>query len=138
MSLACRSGWLLIALGLVSAPGLAKPVFIAESPGKTRYFIDDATLTDLSQPGGAIRQAKILSRSAPDPQLRAGQVAAESIMQFNCTAQSWRQWLTTSIRKDGTRQVLITPSPTRAFTATREGSFERKLLQSACTMRKTN
>lgn len=136
MSIARRSRWLPAALAVLAAPSMAKPVFIAETPGKTRFFIDDASLSDLPQPGGSIRQATVLSRNAPDPQLKTGQVAAEGIMQFNCAAQSWRQWSTTSVRKDGSRQVLVTPSPTRSFTATREGSFERKLLQAACAMRK--
>lgn len=122
---------------LAAAPALAAPVFVAETPGRTKFLIDDATVEDIVISGTKVRQARILTRSAPDPQMTSGQVAADGIMQFNCDARTYRQWSTTSIRKDGTRAELIRPLATRRFNPTRDGSFERKLLIAACAMRKT-
>ncbi len=122
---------------LAAAPVLAVPVFVAETPGGTKFLIEDTTVEDIAIGGAKVRQARILTRNAPDPQMVSGQVGADGIMQFDCAARTYRQWSTTSIRKDGTRAELIRPLATRRFNATRHGSFERKLLIAACTMRKT-
>jgi hypothetical protein len=123
---------------LTAAPGLATPVFVAETPGHTKFLIDDATLKDLVIGGAKVRQARILTHNASDPQMTSGQVGADGIMQFDCAALSYREWSTTSIRKDGTRAEVVRPLASRRFVPTRAGSFERKLLLAACTMRKTN
>ena len=125
----------LMMIALAGAGAQARPVLVAETPGHTKFLIESSSLTDLELGGVNIRQALVLTRSAPDPGLRSGQVAAEGQMQFDCAGLTYREWSTTSIRLDGTRQVVVPPSATRKFSPTRDGSFERKLLQAACTMR---
>jgi hypothetical protein len=122
---------------VITGPALAKPVFVAETPGHTRFLIDDASLVDLTIGGAVVRQARILTENPADARLVSGQVGAEGVMQFNCAQNTYREWTTTSIRKDGTRQIVTPPSPARRFYPTRDGSFERKLLSAACTMRKS-
>ncbi|WP_310531109.1 hypothetical protein [Novosphingobium sp.] len=123
---------------LAAAPGLATPVFVAESPGHTKFLIDDATVKDVAIGDARVRQVRVLTHNAFDPQMTSGQVGADGIMQFDCGALSYREWSTTSIRKDGARVEVVRPLASRRFVPTREGSFERKLLMVACTMRKTN
>lgn len=124
----------LLAFGMAHA----RPVVVAETPGHTKFLIDDATITDMAIGGAVVRQARVLTENAPDPKMVSGQVGADGVMQFNCAAQSYRQWRTTSIRKDGSRVELVTPMPARRFNPTRDGSFERKLLAAACAMRKAS
>ncbi|MFM6933028.1 MAG: hypothetical protein ACKOUT_12385 [Novosphingobium sp.] len=136
MRIVFHAFWSAMGAMLAVAPALAAPVLVAETPGHTKFLIDDATLEDIAIGAAKVLQARILTRSAPDPQMLSGQVGADGIMQFNCAAQSYRQWSTTSIRKDGSRVEMVRPLATRSFNPTREGSFERKLLLAACTMRR--
>ncbi|MFM5908693.1 MAG: hypothetical protein ACKOPO_14085, partial [Novosphingobium sp.] len=99
----------------------ARPVFVAETPGHTRFSIDDASIVELTIGGARVRQARILTQNVPDPALVSGQIAADGVMQFNCAAQSYREWSTVAIRKDGTRQEVVSPLATRGFNQTRDG-----------------
>jgi hypothetical protein len=121
---------------LVSCSALtAKPVLIAETPGKTRFYADDATVQDLPTSDGTIRQAHIRTESAPDPGLKAGQVAAEGVMQFRCALRQYRQIETTAINLDGSRRQVVAPSSTRKFMQTAPGRFENTVLEAVCRMK---
>lgn len=121
----------------MAATGLAaRPVVVFETPGHTRYYIDDQSVVELGLPGGPVIMARISSQSAPDPHLVSGQVAADGLMQFRCAQSSYRQWNVFAIGKDGSRQQVVAPNAARAFSPTREGSPERKLVQTACAMKR--
>jgi hypothetical protein len=120
---------------LLAPPLAAKPVLIAQTPGHTQFFVDDATVQDLPSADGPIRQAHISTRSAPDPHLRAGQVAAEGVMQFRCAQRQYRQMQTTSINLDGSRRTAVPPSTTRAFVQTAPGRFENTVLDAVCRLK---
>jgi len=113
----------------------AKPVLIAETSGHTRFFADDATLRDLPSRDGPIREVHIRTESAPDPQLRAGQIATEGVMQFRCARRQYRQLQTTAINLDGSRQITVPPSTTRQFLQTAPGRFENTVLEAVCRMK---
>lgn len=125
----------LLALGL-PALAHAKPVLVFETPGHTRYLIDDASAAELRLREGTVVMARVMTQSAPDPRMTAGQVAADGLMQFRCDQNSYRQWNVFSIGKDGSRNQVIAPNAARGFTVTRPGSFERKLLQAACALKR--
>jgi hypothetical protein len=118
----------------LAGPAAARPVLVFETPGHTRYFLDDASAVELPLREGSVVMARVLTQSAPDPHLISGQVAADGLMQFQCASASYRQWNVFSIGKDGSRNQVVAPNAARAFTATRPGSFERKLLQAACAL----
>ncbi|MBS0476043.1 MAG: hypothetical protein JSR28_12995 [Proteobacteria bacterium] len=120
---------------LCSAAVEAKPVPAGETPAHTKFFIDDATLSQVALADGPALQALIITRNAPDPQIKSGQIGAASMMQFRCRRKSYRQWSTDALHKDGTRVRVVSPDPARSFSATREGSFERRLLDAACAMK---
>lgn len=124
-----------LAAALLASPLTAKPVLIAQTPGHTQFFVDDATVQDLPSADGPIRQARITTRSAPDPHMRAGQVAAEGVMQFRCAQRQYRQMQTTSINLDGSRRPAVPPSTTRAFAQTAPGRFENTVLEAVCRLK---
>ncbi|MDE2596188.1 MAG: hypothetical protein KGL44_04840 [Sphingomonadales bacterium] len=123
-----------LAAALWSQAAATRPVFVAETPGHTRFSIEDSSVRDLPSPQGMIRQVQLYTQSAPDPALIKGQVAAEGTMQFRCAAQTYREVTTTAIYKDGSRHLVIPQSETRAFSRTAPGRFERTLLEAACRM----
>lgn len=129
------SALIVLATLALSAPLRAKPVFIAETPGHTRFFIEDGSVKIVQLTGGAALQATILTVNSPDPALKSGQIRAEGIMQFRCAENAYREWSTTSIQKDGRRIQVVPPNPDRKFAVTRPGSFERKVLNAACNLR---
>lgn len=116
--------------------GWAKPVMVFETPGGTRYYLDDTSAVELRLREGTVIMARVTTKSAPDPRMTAGQVAADGLMQFRCADSSYRQWNVFSIAKDGTRSQVVAPNAGRAFAATRPGSFERRLLVAACALKR--
>ncbi len=113
----------------------AKPVLIAETAEKTRYYADDATVKDLPSVEGPIRQVQIRTERLPALGLRAGQVATEGVMQFRCALRQYRQVQTTAINRDGSRQEVVPLSSTRQFTQTAPGRFEHTVLEAVCRMK---
>lgn len=124
-----------VALGF-PALAWAKPVLVFETPGRTRYYIDDTSAVELKLREGTVVMARVTSKSAPDPRMTAGQVAADGLMQFRCADNSYRQWNVFSIGREGSRNQVIAPDAARAFTATRPDSFERRLLVAACALKR--
>lgn len=126
-----------LALGAGASAAWSRPVPVFETPGGTRYLVDDSSVTELRLREGTVVMARILTQSAPDPRLVSGQVAADGLMQFRCAQGSYRQWNVFSIGKDGSRRQVVAPNAARAFAPTRDGSLERKLVLAACALKRS-
>lgn len=123
-----------IALLPASSALLAGNVFIAETPGHTRFFIDDAAIMDIGSPEGNIRQAIILTERPRKPQDGSAkvQVRARALMQFKCANRSYREIETAAFYSDGTAQIVVPRSEQREFSSIAPGSFEEKIADAAC------
>jgi hypothetical protein len=128
-------GAVIISVVLWSAVAAAKPVLIAETAGKTRYYADDTTVQDLPSAAGPIRQVQIRPERLSPLGAQAGQVATEGVMQFRCALRQYRQVQTTAINRDGSRQEVVPHSTTRPFTQTAPGRFEHVVLEAVCRMK---
>jgi hypothetical protein len=90
---------------------------------------------DLPTADGPVRQAHFRTESSVEPGFRAGQIAAEGVMQFRCALRQYRQVETTAINLDGSRRQVVPPSATRRFTQTAPGRFENTVLDAVCRMK---
>lgn len=121
----------------LALPVQAAPVPVFETPGGTRYMLDDASAIELRLREGTVVMVRVMTQSRPDPRLVSGQVAAGGLMQFQCDRSAYRQWNVFSVDKDGSRRQVVAPNAARGFNTTREGSPERKLVQAACGLKRS-
>ena len=101
------------ALCAFALPVQAAPVTVFETPGGTRYMLDDASAIELRLREGTVVMVRVMAQSRPDARLIAGQVAADGLMQFQCDRNAYRQWNVFSVDKDGSRRQVVAPNAAR-------------------------
>lgn len=94
----------------LALPVQAAPVPVFETPGGTRYMLDDASAIELRLREGTVVMVRVMTQSRPDPRLVSGQVAAGGLMQFQCDRSAYRQWNVFSVDKDGSRRQVVAPN----------------------------